>query len=384
MATINGLRLYPEGAIQDIASMIRRGNGTNNTYKLSQMPSAISALSNTGGDANQLYTILTAYNSQASILSYSSNSSFTSIKPFLFYDFRSSSFSSISYPNVTYIGDFAFYYCWSLNSVYLPNCTQIGSQAFAYCSNLSSINLSKVITINNGGLRNCSNLQSINLDSCEVLGPYALYSTKLTSISLPNCSFIDERVFGLCSTLTSISAPKASFLGSYVFTACSSLTSIYLPSCLEIGACAFDRCTALSYISIPNVKKIGVAAFGSCTNLTSIILPKVTTLSPGGVGANGTFESCINLHTVDFQSSIEIIGSYCFAKCYNLLSLYLRGSSVCQLDYYGYAFSSTPIYNYTTSTGGVYGSVFVPESLVSAYKSATNWAYISSRITAIT
>jgi len=47
------------------------------------------------------------------------------------------------------------------------------------------------------------------------------------------------------------------------------------------------------------------------------------------------------------------------------------------------AFGSTPISNYTTSTGGVYGSIYVPASLVDSYKTATNWATYSNRITAI-
>jgi hypothetical protein len=46
-------------------------------------------------------------------------------------------------------------------------------------------------------------------------------------------------------------------------------------------------------------------------------------------------------------------------------------------------FYSTPIGGRTTSTGGVYGSVFVPSSLYSSFITATNWTSISARIVSV-
>ena len=43
-------------------------------------------------------------------------------------------------------------------------------------------------------------------------------------------------------------------------------------------------------------------------------------------------------------------------------------------------FKNTPIAGYTYYTSGVYGSIFVPESLVSEYKTATNWVSVADRI----
>ena len=48
------------------------------------------------------------------------------------------------------------------------------------------------------------------------------------------------------------------------------------------------------------------------------------------------------------------------------------------------AFTSTPISNYTTSTGGVYGSIYVPESLYSSYIASTNWVTYSDRFVSLT
>ena len=44
---------------------------------------------------------------------------------------------------------------------------------------------------------------------------------------------------------------------------------------------------------------------------------------------------------------------------------------------------STPISNYTSSTGGVYGSIYVPASLYNDYVTDTNWSAYSARIVSV-
>jgi len=58
------------------------------------------------------------------------------------------------------------------------------------------------------------------------------------------------------------------------------------------------------------------------------------------------------------------------------------GSSVCTLSNVN-AFTSTPISNYTTSTGGVHGSIYVPASLYDTYIASTNWATYSARFVSV-
>jgi hypothetical protein len=71
-----------------------------------------------------------------------------------------------------------------------------------------------------------------------------------------------------------------------------------------------------------------------------------------------------------------------FQGCVNLVSLYLPGSSVCVLQSVQMTFSSTPIGGYS-AVAGQFGSVFVPESLFSAYVNAAGWKTISSRIVSV-
>ena len=77
------------------------------------------------------------------------------------------------------------------------------------------------------------------------------------------------------------------------------------------------------------------------------------------------------------------IYSNAFGYCYNLLSLYILTSTVPTLASIN-AFISTPISNYTTSTGGVYGSIFVKESLLASFRTATRWSTYSARMVGLT
>ena len=95
-------------------------------------------------------------------------------------------------------------------------------------------------------------------------------------------------------------------------------------------------------------------------------------------------ERCNALSTVTLNwTSATQISNRAFSQCYNLLSFYLLGPTVLPLQNIN-AFATTPISNYTTSTGGVYGSIYVPESLYSSYITATNWATYSARFVSMT
>lgn len=92
------------------------------------------------------------------------------------------------------------------------------------------------------------------------------------------------------------------------------------------------------------------------------------------------FAYCSSLTTASFPACTSI-SAYAFSKCYNLKSLYLTGSSLCNLSNSN-AFSSTPIGGYSASAG-TYGSIYVPASLLTSYQTATNWTYFSSRFVGI-
>ena len=65
--------------------------------------------------------------------------------------------------NVTKIGSYAFYDCYSLTSVTIPDgVTSIGSSAFEYCSSLTSVTIPNSVTsIGNYAFRDCSSLKEV-------------------------------------------------------------------------------------------------------------------------------------------------------------------------------------------------------------------------------
>jgi len=196
--------------------------------------------------------------------------------------------------------------------------------------------------------------------SATTIGAYAFY----------NCSALAEVSFPLCTTI-----------GAYAFYTCSALTEVSFPLCTSIGASAFQNCSALAEVSFPSCTTIGAYAFYTCSALTEVSFPLCTSIYASA------FQNCSALTTAVFSNSSTIQGiiyTYAFQSCYHLLSLYLLANTLYQLSVSSTTFVSTPIGGYTTSTDGVYGSIFVPASLYDAYISSTNWSYFSERFVSLT
>lgn len=205
---------------------------------------------------------------------------------------------------------------------------------------------------------------------------YAFYDyNSLKTINFLKVQTINRYAFAYCSDLTTINFPIATHINNYAFRGCSSLATISFPKVTTIEIFAFTECSALTTANFPAATIIDISAFYGCRSLTTISFPVVSDIR------GYAFANCTALTTISFPSA-TYIGSSAFRSCHNLLSLYLLGSSVPTLANTN-AFYSTPILGYTTSTGGVYGSIYVPASLYSSYITATNWATYSSRFVSV-
>ena len=357
MADINGLRLYPEEDVKAIADAIRLANSGTSSYTLSQIPSAISQLPTPGtGDKS---TFLNGFNNTYTLLiSYCINNvQLTRVKPFAFYYYSENSpaLSTANFTKVSYIGSSAFY----------------GTSHWG--STLSSPN-------------------------CITVDKYAFKGVKdnITTLSFPNCTYVGQGAFASFNSLTNMYFPKCGFIGGGAFYASTTnnvtITSLNFPECRIIkdmpeqtfnvisnDGAAFANFSYVSAISFPKLEMMDGRAFYKVgTNITGYVSCYFPVLS-----LIGSYAFSYNkVSTLSFPMASEI-NYYAFASCYNLLSLYLPGSFVCSLRTIN-AFASTPISNYTTSTGGVYGSIYVPSDLLATYKSATNWVTYSARMVAIT
>ena len=175
-----------------------------------------------------------------------------------------------------------------------------------------------------------------------VITSYAFESTGIETIST-NVSGIGNSAFGSCFLLSQVSLPMCSYIGDAAFQDCRVLSQVSLPMCSYIGEAAFNECKSLSQISIPMCSYIGSYAFRSCGSLKQVSLPKCS-----------------------------YIGNYAFLFCYELNTITIGYSGICSLNKIS-TFEYTQI---TSSTGDIY----VPASLVNAYKSASGWKYYSNRI----
>ena len=183
--------------------------------------------------------------------------------------------------------------------------------------------------------------------------------------------------FYSCGSLLTLNISNCNYIGTSAFYFCKKLsTNISFSTCTKVETCAFYACWSIPMVSLPECTYIGTDAFAICKSLSYAYLPKVSEV------LSYTFISCFCLSTV-ILSSCHFIGGSAFQNCYNLLSLNLTGlSSVPGMNNIN-AFSSTPISNYTTSTGGVYGSIYVPASLYNSFTTATNWTKYSARIVSV-
>ena len=200
--------------------------------------------------------------------------------------------------------------------------TTTGSYIFAYCRKLTSITLTSCSYIGESAFRNCEKLNFINFPVCKTIGGAAFYA---------------------CSSLVSVSFPACSFINDNAFYSCSALISVNFPICSHIGASVFYDCNNLTYVNFPICSQIRSYAFYNCNNLTSV-----------------SFPACAS------------IGSYAFGGCSSLTSIYLMASALCKLTKSN-AFSRAGI-------GSTKGYIYVPSSLLTSYKTATNWVYFSNRI----
>ena len=213
-------------------------------------------------------------------------------------------------------------------------------------------------------------LTSINLSNVFNIPQYTFaYRSELTTVNFPDCTLIESSAFCYCYNLTSINFPACITIGESTFYSCSNLISVNFPSCTTIGIYAFGKCSSLTSINFPTCTSIETQGFYYCSNLTSVNFPVCTSIG------RYAFYSCYNLTSINLPACISIESS-AFGSCSNLTSIYLNRSSICTLGN-SEAFDGTKI---TSSTG----SIYVPASLLTGYKSALNWSYFSTRFFSIT
>jgi hypothetical protein len=349
-----GLIITDSQYYTDIASAIRAKLSTSTTYLPEEMAAAIETISGGGGvtpsgtiniSSNGVFDVYNYASASVSVpvgifpsgtYSISSNgiyniSEYASVDvdvptPDYMLKYQGAnlltSFTDLSSTTVVYG---AFAYTSSLATVSFPAATTVGNYAFAYCYRLSSAYFPELKTINTYAFEYCSSLWSGKILSSEML---------------PKVSgTLGGYAFRGCQYLSGVSLSLVTSLGAQAFSGCSRIKSVDLSALTFAQAGAFSYCTTCSSYSLPLLKTVGSSCFYSNWSLTTITLPSATTIS-----------------------------GYAFRYCSNLMSIVLPGSTVVNLPT-STTFNNMPV---TASVDGVYGSIYVPSSLLTSYKAATN------------
>lgn len=196
------------------------------------------------------------------------------------------------------------------------------------------------------------------------------HCTSLISVTIGNSvTSIGDLAFGQCSALTSITIPNSvTTIGKQAFWNCRGLTSVTIPtSVTSIGLGAFASCTGLTSVTIPNsVTTIEYDTFVYCPSLTSITIPNSVTYIE-----HGAFKNCPGLTSVTLPSSLTNMEYEVFADCSSLTTLicYAVEPPTGELEFWRSETELNWFTNVPTSTGTLY----VPASAISAYKTADQW-----------
>lgn len=269
----------------------------------------------------------------------------------------------------------------TLTSFVMPDNLTIGSDTSIFKpakDSLQYITLNKTVS-NLEFLGACSKILSINVPAENtnfVVDDRAIFSEDGKTIL---------KYFGGNSATTYIVPDGVTKINVYCFYY-SILQSVVLPEGLiVIDTLAFYNCTSLSSINIPNsVTTLGSYAFVNTklksfvfsSNISSIsiyILQGVKTLM--NVEFNNTTIpiatclGCTSLKTVIVGSNVTSIGTQAFQDCTSLESVEFQGTTPPTL-------ASANAFLNTNSTFKIY----VPDSAVSAYKSAQYFSEFASQI----
>lgn len=151
------------------------------------------------------------------------------------------------------------------------------------------------------------------------------------------------------------------------FYGCENLRTIIIPS----GATSiksFNRCSNLTSITLPNtITIIPTNCFAYCNNLSEVVgLDNVISIEENAFHCNVLDAN--NALTELILPSVTSIGPGAFQGLEGLKTVVLSANNICELTGdSGYLFSNFP-------------NVYVPDALVDAYKSATNWSVYASQI----
>ena len=185
-----------------------------------------------------------------------------------------------------------------------------------------------------------------------------------------NLTNIEPQAFQNCTNLALTELPSGlTAIQGYTFEHCTKLALTELPSGItSIGNDAFENCINITLTKLPSgLTNLGSYSFRSCSKLAITELPVGITKIQ-----SNTFYSCGSLTEITCLGNITSIASNAFQLCSNLAKFVLPNvTAVPTVD------SSSFL---VTSISKKTGYIYVPDTLVDEFKSATNWSAYADQI----
>ena len=166
--------------------------------------------------------------------------------------FYSYSLIDINLENITDVGNYAFECCESMDfSGKMPNLKTIGNYGLAY-TNTSSLDFPSLESIGEYAFYNCNNLTECTSETLKTIEICAFDSCrKLKNVDLPYVTELKNYAFRICYELESVNLPLVTKIGDYCFAYDFVLRAIDLRSCTDIGSESFNSCYGLDHCILP-------------------------------------------------------------------------------------------------------------------------------------
>ena len=230
---------------------------------------------------------------------------------------------------------------------------------------------------------------------------------KIKEVTIPNgVTSIEESAFAYCSGLTSITIPSSvTSIGNYAFNSCDRLIEVYNLSSLPIaiGATTYGRIAQYAKVIHTSASEPSVLSTDDDGHTIATIGNDIYYVGYNGSSENIVIPSNVtqifqcacrfnDINSVTIPSNVTVIGDRAFLCCSNLkfvtigsgvTSIGQRAFADCGLTSITINATTPPTLSSSAFTNTNNCPIYVPAGSVTAYKTATNWSSLASRIQAI-
>lgn len=278
------------------------------------------------------------------------------------------SITDINLPNAHYIEFGVFYDCQSLKTASFPM-LESWNGTLRMCSFVTKVYAPKVQLRKTEGIvfSNSSYLSWLNMETTKVAPLNMCYRcSNLSSLFVNGLVSAYENAFNGCSNLTSVSLPNLEFADKGAFKTVP-IIDLSLPKLKYAGKNAFntDTNSRPKTLYIPNIEYIGNSAFYCYSN--------------SSWSYNFTFSYLTYIGSTAFNEFLA--NELHIPKCEHL-GYHFLGNGRCSTLYLNEVTKVTELEN--DAFYALPNSIYVPQSLVSAFKTAQYWSSISDKIVAYT